>query len=349
MSGKVRSSNFELLRIFCLFGIIFMHSFGEVLGTVRGLNLVVAVFENALFNTCVSCLMLISGYFGMRFNVKRLIQLDLIFLFYSIAGTVCQFASGAALSKADWFWTFFPVVSGHNWFISGYFCLAVLSPFINRIPERMSRDDYRRLLLVCTLILSIVPTVFLIGDTITGDAGKGVANMLLIYLIGRYIRLYRDEKYDQKKLLAAACGAVLVTFFLNMALSLVRGVCTGNFARDCSVTVIVSAVFIFLYFKQLTIQSSAVNFLAGHVMAVIVLEGTVRMLLSPYFSLSDYADRWYLGPAAIGYVLVVMGICLVVNTVRMYTVGRAEPFIENLGEKIFYGIIARLTSFFNML
>ena len=61
-----RKSGIELLRILCMFGIVYMHTFGSMLETVHGGNMALAVFENALFNCGVSCFVLISGYFGIN-------------------------------------------------------------------------------------------------------------------------------------------------------------------------------------------------------------------------------------------------------------------------------------------
>ena len=64
-----------------MFGIVYMHTFGSMLETVRGGNMALAVLENALFNCGVSCFVLISGYFGIRKNTRRLIKLDLTVIF----------------------------------------------------------------------------------------------------------------------------------------------------------------------------------------------------------------------------------------------------------------------------
>ena len=82
-----RKSGIELLRILCMFGIVYMHTFGSMLETVYGGNMALAVFENALFNCGVSCFVLISGYFGIKKNTRRLIKLDLTVIFFSLTAT----------------------------------------------------------------------------------------------------------------------------------------------------------------------------------------------------------------------------------------------------------------------
>ncbi|SFG94379.1 hypothetical protein SAMN02982927_03318 [Sporolactobacillus nakayamae] len=73
-----RESSFELLRILCIFGIITMHIVSIIYSSVTGVNLIYGVFVNSLFNTCVSIFVLISGYFGVKLNIKKLIFLDII-------------------------------------------------------------------------------------------------------------------------------------------------------------------------------------------------------------------------------------------------------------------------------
>lgn len=327
---RKRDSNFEVLRILCIFGIIYMHSFGDMLGEVTGFNLVVAVFENALFNTGVSCFILISGYYGLKFKAENLIKLDMIVIFYSVLGTIVQFLSGENVAFLDWVRSFFPVISRSYWFISCYFCLVILSPYINLIPEKMNKKEFEKFLFVCLMIFSIIPTVFFISDNIMSDAGKGLVNMILVYLIGRYIRYYKDEHINRGKLLVLTVASIFLTFSLNMILSIARGVCTGNFARDCSITIILSSVLIFLFFKEWSFHSNIINFLAQHVIAAYVLETTVRNILNHYLLLPDYVDRWYLFAVTTGYVLVVLFVCFIINIFRICIFGKGESYLIRL-------------------
>lgn len=84
--SKVRNSNFELLRIICIFGIISMHSFGAFLHTAIGASRFYGTLINSVFNMGVSCFMLISGYFGIRFSVRKFVTLETTFIFYAVGG-----------------------------------------------------------------------------------------------------------------------------------------------------------------------------------------------------------------------------------------------------------------------
>ena len=75
--SKDRSSNFELLRLLCIFGILMMHTFGGIDTSVSFFNTEIHVLVNSIFNMGVTCFILLSGYFGIRFDFKKLIRLDL--------------------------------------------------------------------------------------------------------------------------------------------------------------------------------------------------------------------------------------------------------------------------------
>ena len=56
----MRKSNFELLRLFCIFGIVVMHAMGNIDTSLSVWNTESHIFVNALFNTGVTCFILIS-------------------------------------------------------------------------------------------------------------------------------------------------------------------------------------------------------------------------------------------------------------------------------------------------
>ncbi len=334
MAETRRSSNFELLRIFCIFGIISMHTINGFWTELQGVNLVVGVFEYALFNVGVTCFALISGYFGITLRREKILQLDLVIIFYSLLNVLYSRAVGTEVIAVDVIAAFFPVTSRRYWFMTCYIQLALLSPFINQIPEKMKKANYERLLAMGLLIFSVLPTIIFTTGSTSSGSGKRLENIILIYLIGRYIRLYADKKRSPWKLLAASVFCLLLTFLPNMILSLIRGECTSNFARDCSLTVILSAIMIFLLFKELSFHSRAVNFLAKNVMAAYVFEETVRMFLAQHFAVSVYVNSPWLVVIIFVYALLVLTICFIVNIVRSFVLQKPEKVLVRLEGRV---------------
>lgn len=332
-TALVRDSNFELLRILCIFGIVSMHTFGSFYGTATGVNLVYGVFINSLFNTGISIFVLISGYFGIRFSARKYLRLESETLFYSVISVVVIGIVSNSWAIKDIIMAFIPVASGKYWYITCYMLMLVFSEFINKAPDKLSKKDFQKLLALMFVVFSVVPTI--IQFHVMNDGGKGLANMLLMYYIGRYIRLYGNDEKGIGVKTGMRIGfpligvvVVLVGFVLNMVLTMLRGgtgVC-APFARDCSAIIVLSSVAIFMSFKRMRFQSAIINGIAKHVVAVYLLEGAMRTLIGNFFDISLYGERWYLFAVIAAYVIVVMVACMIVDLIRM----PIDRYVENL-------------------
>lgn len=330
-----RTSSFELLRLLCIFGIIVMHTFAGIDTSTAPANMAVNVFANSLFNTGVTCFILISGYFGIRFDLKKLIRLDLMIIFFTLLGTVALGGFGIKeLIKSC-----IPVLSRRYWFITCYFALCILAPFLNQIPEKLGKEAFRRLLLILLLLFSFIPT--LTTYDIMQDAGKGLADFVMVYLIGRYLSLYHNKKHRTGALLGGIVLSTLFVFAADTALTLRSGVIYSTFSRDCSIFIIFTAVLLLLLFREMQFSSRIVNRAASNVLAVYVLDQVIRSFLNRYVDLNAYAADWYLIFVVFGYVLAVMLAAIVLNELRRLTIGRLEPW---LGE-IIGSILTKLGAF----
>lgn len=316
-----RNSSFELLRLLCIFGIIVMHTFAGVDTASSPANMAMNVFANSLFNTGVTCFILISGYFGIKFQLQKLIRLDLMIIFFTLLGT----AAIGDFGLKDLVKSCIPVLSRQYWFITCYFALCILAPFLNRIAEKLSKESFRKLLLLLLLLFSIIPT-FGFYD-IMQDAGKGLADFIMIYLLGRYLSLYHNRAHRISRL---ACGVILSTlciFAADIVLTRKNGVIYSTFSRDCSIFIIFSAVMLLLLFREFHFKSSLINRAAGNVLAVYVLDRVIHIFLNRSIDLNAYASEWYLMIVIFGYTLAVMLIGFLLNEIRKFTIGRIEPFL----------------------
>lgn len=183
-----RNSSFELLRILCIGGIACMHALAGICGNPKFGYLVIA--ENAIFNIGVTCFILISGYFGVKWSFPKFLRLNLLAVFASLIDLGFRFYNTHTLAPNDLLRAAFPVFTARWWFLSCYVCLMMLAPFLDMLLERISKRDFQILLLILLLWFYISPT-FLYFQLMS-DAGKGLANFLTVYLIGRYIRKYHD-------------------------------------------------------------------------------------------------------------------------------------------------------------
>ena len=305
-----------------------MHTFGGIDTSVSLLNTEIHVFVNSVFNMGVTCFILISGYFGIRFDFKKLIRLDLMIIFFTVFGTIAvgNFGIKALIRSC------IPVISRYYWFISCYFFLCFLAPFLNQIPEKMSKDNFRKLLAVLLLLFSVIPTFGFFE--IMQDGGKGLVHMVVIYLLGRYLALYHNRSHNTHRLFLGLLLCIGFIFLADSSLTFLRGKLYTTFCRDCSIFIIFGSVMVLLLFREIHFHSRFINRAAGNVLAIYVLDGTVQTFLLKWIDLKPYAGSWFLIFPAVGYVLAIMVIACLLNEVRKATIGRLEPWIVNIVNRI---------------
>lgn len=324
MAAKTRNSSIELLRILCIFGIIFMHTIAYGGNELSQTNRYLLIFANCFTNLGVTCFMLISGYFGVRFQLEKLIRLDLMVIFYTVIHLIIRIALGVPVGKLDLLSTIFPILSNQYWYLTAYFIIAILSGYLNKAAERLSQVQLRNILWFCLFLFSIVPT-FLHFD-IMGSEGKNVVQMTVIYMIGRYIRLYDKHVYRTGRLCMLLLGNILLTFILEMALYTVTGH-YSFFYRDCSIFTIVSAILLFTVFRNMSFESSFINRIASGVLAVYVFSFGFQRLIYLVLPLENYAFSPLLFPLICVFAPCVVIGCIVIDLVRQKVFGTLESKI----------------------
>lgn len=331
-----RKSNFELYRIVCIFVIVMMHTFGNGMGTF---NSYLGILVNVIGNIGVTGFVLLSGYFGIKLNIKKLVKLDILMITWSLAYLIAVYFFGggaAAIGMKDILSSFIPVSSHRYWFLSAYFCLCILSPFINEYLDKITKERHLKLIITAGVLFLILPT--LVGFDQTGDGGKGVVNMILSYITGRYLGKYQlDIKISKSRLAAVFAGTMALSFVLNAGFFMVTGSTANYYARDNSIFTMILAVSLLLIFRDLKIKNSFINKAAANVVAVYVLEDTIKLVVMnylPYNSEQYITSVWY-----VAVVIVVTVITFIAGTlleaVRKIIFAKLEDTIINkIGNKV---------------
>ncbi len=336
----IRKSNLEILRIICIFGIISMHTFGQFLSTCTGINLGYGVLINSIFNMGVSCFMLISGYFGVKFSAKKVVTLELMILFYGLLGQIISIAGTGNLVIKDFFKSIFPISTGKYWYMSVYMIIIFISKYIDKFLENLDRKGFRTLIFVLILFFYIMPSFTYFE--IMNDSGKGIANMFTVYLTGRYIRQYHDDQLEARKMFAIGSVIIGCSFGINYILSLLVKDGIGAFspfARDNSITIYLGSIFFFLAFKNMKdVKSVLINKFASSVFAIYLFEGTIRQIINHFYDISIFGDKWYLFAVIALYVLIVMTIVFIVDLLKKKFLGSLENKFIDLIVKVLKNI-----------
>lgn len=142
-----RNSSIELLRLLCILGILIMHSTDRVLNVCSGGDLIVVTLITTICNVSSSALMLISGFYGIRFSIQKLLNIEFMLWFCGAVSLLLDFyINQNPIGREQLLSTCQPVLSSKSWFVTGYVVVMVLSPFLNRIPEALSKQDFKKVM-----------------------------------------------------------------------------------------------------------------------------------------------------------------------------------------------------------
>lgn len=242
-----RNTNIEVLRF-----ILMVFIFGEHLIT-HGMDFHAIVharyttcgdyplflFLNSLFAFSVDCFVFISGYYGIKFSLKRFSFLIALML------------SAIMILQLRWIWMDgFSLrgldLMGSWYFMNCYLVIFMISPFINRGIQTLNKTQVRILL-----------GVFISYETycFIRSLGYDVMDMLIIYIIGRYCSLH-GVPLSRKQATILFIGCLSVLFSLEMLFSftpIAAEVRLLSYKNPLVILMAVSFFFLFLSFKPRSI------------------------------------------------------------------------------------------------
>lgn len=348
MKTEQRNSGLELLRIVAILMIICIHAFGLVQGVkVNWIGKETTRIVNCICNMGVSCFVLISGYFGVKRDWIKIIRLEMIVIFLSFCTTLLlaiafpEIYCGSELLELI-IKSCIPMISRKHWFYTCYICLLLLSPWINEMLEKMTKRQFEGLLLSLLFLFSIFPT-FLYFE-IMQDGGKGLVNMILVYVLGRYIRKYGDFKICKGKALLVFCGLLGLSYISSFYWFTIGGI-HHSFIKDNSIVNIGMAVILLYLFKDMNCRTKWVNRISAHVFGIYILNLPVMQCIHTYILKTDearvntnYFPLWMVLEIGVTFL-----ICLLCDILRSIMFGKLEEkilfLIKRAGSGIDFSIL----------
>ena len=336
--NALRQCNLDLLRIFAMFFIVLLHSVDHsgVLeavtdqGKLSGSLYVYFIY--ALTQICVNCYILLSGYFlaTSRFKLSKLVTLWLETVVYSLLFRLVFMLSGAEpISTTSLVSCFVPITTGRYWFITIYFGMYLLSPFLNVAIRALGCKKHALLNAVLFVVMSAWSSLHPSIAGMNSGGGWGLAWFVVLYLLGAWLRLYYRPNYKiLSKLLswlsipALMTVALFVTkyFGIGIAVSVTR-----NWFRYDSVPVYFATLIFFCMF--LNLRKPEGGFLAKLISFVSPLTFGVYLIhahanVSPWLwehsMLAKHTQELYFPLMQIGIVIGVFCICILIDAVRAF-------------------------------
>ena len=274
---RERQANFELLRIVLMLLIVMGHviMYSGKSNQIGTIDYYIANFIRSFTMVAVNAFVLLTGYFGTNRNVKKLLRMDMRVCLYTWGGLILGIIWGDHnFSLTKDIQLLFPVATKQYWFISIYFVLCILSPYLNTFLEYASEKMLKEALLVGFVMFYILATgAFLINAAqIVMDAGYGIVNFVYLYCLGFYIRHY-DEKLKGTAIpLLMYILACIGTFVVNVVMSRIMGFYFDAMISYNTVFTLSGSIGLFVCFKNLKIkQNPFVTWLGKHSLSVYLI------------------------------------------------------------------------------
>ena len=155
------------------------------------------------FDVGVNCFVLISGFFLVNstsgFSFEKLCKLWKPVVFYSVAFFLLRvfYFQDIDFTGLNLFKTLLPIRYKAYWFISNYFCMYLLSPFLGKLARSLTQKEYLKFIGVLLVTFSFY-SFFRIDATPFGVTALSVSWFITLYFIGGYFRRFpvRIKQYE---------------------------------------------------------------------------------------------------------------------------------------------------------
>lgn len=191
-----RNQSIELLRLLLMLLIVIEHVLGHGGGLLQIINNpssenVTVSFPTWLLYACcviaVNVFVFISGSFGIKINLKKLV--DILLQAYSTGVIIFIVAMivGMRFSTSHTLGYLMPITFNNWWFLSDYIVLMMLAPMLNQFTEVYSIKIQRCILL---FLFSILYIGGLLIDTCSANLGYSIPCFVFLYILGRHTHQY---------------------------------------------------------------------------------------------------------------------------------------------------------------
>ena len=326
----MRQSNFELLRIFSILLIIAMHFYAYAEYNEMGYaNRLWGHIINVIGNTGVSLFILISGFWGIRFKLAKIPYLIIITMVYTMVAGAIEDGVNTELFIE----TVKSGITYKNWFISCYILLLLFSPYINDFCASLSTRSFLRLLCIAFIVFSIIPTFTNSGwYSIVSAGGKSFLYILYVYCVGRFLVRLKNYVIEKGKLFLILFSSSCCALLGDVCLEMFFGRKVMQFCLDCSPFMLISSLCVFLLTQNISIHSTAINYVAKSVFPFYLLHGGVgRFLNKHFFVLNKFVLDGNFILMLMGLIIVTITCCFLIDQVRLLFV---ERYVSVLSKKL---------------
>lgn len=306
---NLRKSNMELLRIVAMLLVLVTHACFLSTGVPSRLDAVefpASAMTRFSFMSmscvCVNVFVLLSGWFGIKFRLCKIMGLLFQVFFFSFL----IYAVMAALFpehrvNPESIGSLFMLGSSDYWFAKAYLGLMLIAPVLNVWITQVSERQLLGFLLFFYIFQTIYGWASLYGAQWL-EGGYSAFSFIGLYVLARYFRLYGQQRiemffytfanvrikavhYITSYFVLAALDAVVAFYVTRIGFP-----GAGRLFTYTQPIVIAEALCLLLFFSRLSFQSKIINNIAVSCFAVYLLHAN-NLLLRPYYG--NIIGKWY--------------------------------------------------------
>ncbi|QNK63626.1 acyltransferase [Pedobacter sp. PAMC26386] len=340
---KLRELNVELLRIVLMIMIVCHH----FIMRGRGLHLLYTsgstninddalqgLFMDSFLIMTVNCFIFISGYYGIKFRIKTILSLLIQTITYSIGIDILFDLFTTQHTSFDTILDgVLSIANGQWWFITTYFFLYLLCPFLNLAKKNLSKFQF-------LFILGVFTTInFIIGYTLDPNPlgvlnGYSLFSFICIYFYGQAFSAHLDFKKGKLFYLSlyVICSLLIFGLFFIGLKYVSVGFAWKAFYYN-NPLVLISAISFFFFFKKLKISYTGISFFSSSVLAVYLIHEHPKSADFITSNLNKFATDYKVGSVYLTYLIIAVCLflcCTFIEKIRLAVTG---PFLNYLMAK----------------
>lgn len=274
-----------------------------------------------------------------KFKIKKFVKLlgQIWFFSYSILILYLIFSTEKVGVKSI-LKCMLPITYSEYWFLTTYILLYLLSNFINKFLNNITKKEYEVIMMILLLIWSIIPTLIL---------GKiefsNIDWFILVYLIGAYLKKYRIKYFENQKrnivILSSFVFVGIITIFILDKLYDRLGFNPLHFTLPMNQIICLAiSIYLFVIFKNISIKDNkTVNKIASCTLGVYLIHGHILardIIWYNVYNITEFTNSKYLVIYEIFVVVTLYIFCVFIDFIRQNTVEKLYmKFIDRIEEK----------------
>lgn len=322
----MRATNIELCRIISILLVLIVHSNYAFIGWPNSLNetSLIRLFIQSFSIIGVNVFVLITGYFSTTPKKKSIVNLVTTVLYYGIILLILGYFIGrnGISYKSILF------LSSSNWFVLDYIGLLLFCPFLNSYVETATQSQFLKSVIM--LIIFQMYFGWLPGFNLDFNHGYSILSFMIIYLIGRYLRLYGLPFLKYPLLIYLICTIILTLMgYFSLKYNIGVNSIKGSVWLDTKVycynnpIVIISSIAFFWFFVNTKIQDSKfINHISKSCLAVLLIH--TSWVIVPYLK-RFFIYNLHIESQSIQFISYLIGIliifitCVLVDQIRLFS------------------------------